>query len=107
MSDTRVVAVDAMGGDRAPSEIVAGALDAVERLDVRVVLVGRAHEIEPLLPAGTPPAGIELVDAADVIAMDDEPLSAVRKHKDSSIVRAVEAVREGHADAVVSAGNTG
>ena len=50
MIDTRTVALDAMGGDRAPSEIVAGALDAVEQLDVRVVLVGRADEIEPLLP---------------------------------------------------------
>jgi glycerol-3-phosphate acyltransferase PlsX len=101
------VAVDAMGGDRAPSEIVAGALEAVEQLDVRVLLVGRTHEIAPLLPGGLPPEGIELVDAADVIAMDDEPLTAVRKQKDSSIVRAVETVREGRADAVVSAGNTG
>jgi glycerol-3-phosphate acyltransferase PlsX len=107
MTDTRVVAVDAMGGDRAPSEIVAGALEAVGRLDVRVLLVGRAHELEALLPAGGPPASVEILDAADVIAMDDEPLSAVRKQKDSSIVRAVETVRDGRADAVVSAGNTG
>ena len=106
MSETRVVAVDAMGGDRAPGEIVSGALDAVAQLDVRVVLVGRLSEIEPLLPSATPD-GIDLVDAADVIAMDDEPLGAVRKYKDSSIVRAAEAVRDGRADAVVSAGNTG
>jgi glycerol-3-phosphate acyltransferase PlsX len=107
MSATRVVAVDAMGGDRAPGEIVAGAVDAAAQLDVKVLLVGRRAEIEPLLPGGTPPERVELVDAADVIAMHDEPLGAVRKLKDSSIVRAVEAVREGRADAVVSAGNTG
>jgi glycerol-3-phosphate acyltransferase PlsX len=105
-----VVAVDAMGGDRAPGEIVAGAARAVTELDIGVLLVGRAAEIEPLLgQARGPdvPDCIELLDAADVIAMDDEPLSAVRKQKDSSIVRAVEAVKDGRADAVVSAGNTG
>jgi len=105
--DMRVVAVDAMGGDRAPGEIVAGALRAAEELDVEILLVGRESEITPLLPGGTLPAGVEVVDAADVIAMDDEPLAAVRKQKDSSVVRAIEAVRAGRADAVVSAGNTG
>jgi len=104
---TQVVALDAMGGDRAPGEIVAGALQAVEQLDVRVLLVGRAEELRSLLPGGERGDAIELVDAADVIAMDDEPLASVRKQKDSSIVRAVEAVRDGRADAVVSAGNTG
>jgi glycerol-3-phosphate acyltransferase PlsX len=95
-----------MGGDRAPGEIVAGAVQAVEQLDVRVLLVGRTSEIEPLLD-GASSDRLEVVDAADVIAMDDEPLGAVRKLKDSSIVRAVETVREGRADAIVSAGNTG
>jgi glycerol-3-phosphate acyltransferase PlsX len=104
---TRVVAVDAMGGDRAPGEIVAGAVDAAARLDVHVLLVGRVSEMAPLLPGGIAPDGVALVDADEVVAMDDEPLGAVRKHKDSSIVRAVEAVRDGRADAVVSAGNTG
>jgi glycerol-3-phosphate acyltransferase PlsX len=109
VSDTKrvVVAVDAMGGDRAPGEIVAGAVRAVTELDVGVLLVGRAGEITPLLPGGRAPEGLELLDAADVIAMDDEPLSAVRKQKDSSIVRALEAVKDGRADGMVSAGNTG
>jgi glycerol-3-phosphate acyltransferase PlsX len=107
VTDTRVVTVDAMGGDRAPGEIVAGALEAVERLDVHVLLVGRRGEIEPLLPGGKAPDGLELVDAGDVIAMDDEPLASVRKQKDSSIVRAIETVRDGRSDAVVGAGNTG
>jgi glycerol-3-phosphate acyltransferase PlsX len=106
MPTTRVVAVDAMGGDRAPGEIVAGAVQAVQQLDVRVLLFGREGEIEPLLD-GVSSDRLEVVHAADVIAMDDEPLGAVRKQKDSSIVRAVEAVREGRADAVVGAGNTG
>ncbi len=96
-----------MGGDRAPAEIVAGAIRAVDKAAVRVLLVGREEDIAPHLPGGTAPAGIELLDARDVIAMDDEPVAAVRKHKDSSIVRCAEAVRDGVADAMVSAGNTG
>jgi phosphate acyltransferase len=101
------VAIDAMGGDRAPGEVVAGALQAVDELGVHVLLVGRADEITPLLPGGGPPAGVEILDARDVIAMDDEPASAVRKKKDSSLVRCAAAVRDGAADAMVSAGNTG
>jgi glycerol-3-phosphate acyltransferase PlsX len=100
------VAVDAMGGDRAPGEIVAGAVEAAESLGVGVLLVGRQEELTPLLGA-TPPPGVEVLDARDVIAMDDEPVSAVRKLKDSSIVRAARAVHDGAADAMVSAGNTG
>jgi phosphate acyltransferase len=98
------VAVDAMGGDRAPGEIVAGAVEAAGG-DVRVLLVGRREELTPLLPADAGP--VEVLDARDVIAMDDEPVSAVRKQKDSSIVRCAKAVRDGDADAMVSAGNTG
>jgi glycerol-3-phosphate acyltransferase PlsX len=100
------VAVDAMGGDRAPGEIVGGALRAAEDLGVSVLLVGREEEITPLLPAAAP-TGVTVIDARDVIAMDDEPASAVRKKKDSSLVRCAQAVREGAADAMVSAGNTG
>jgi phosphate acyltransferase len=99
------VAVDAMGGDRAPGEIVTGALEAASQRDVDVLLVGRREELTPLV-VGEPP-GVTLVDARDVIAMDDEPISAVRKQKDSSIVRCARAVRDGDADAMVSAGNTG
>jgi glycerol-3-phosphate acyltransferase PlsX len=95
-----------MGGDRAPGEIVAGALDAASADDVRVLLVGRQEELAPLLPDPRPD-GIEVLDARDVIAMDDEPVGAVRKQKDSSIVRCAQAVRDGAADAMVSAGNTG
>ncbi len=108
MSDARtVIAVDAMGGDRAPAEIVAGALQAVEQSGVAVLLVGRTSEVEPLLPGGECPDGMELLHAEDVIGMDDEPLASVRKHKDASITRAIEAVRDGRAAGMVSAGNTG
>ena len=100
------VAVDAMGGDRAPGEIVAGALEAATTLGVRILLHGRVEELRPLLPDPLPEL-LTLVDARDVIAMDDEPLGAVRKQKDSSIVVCARAVHDGAADAMVSAGNTG
>ncbi|MBM3672775.1 MAG: phosphate acyltransferase PlsX [Actinobacteria bacterium] len=104
--DSCTVAIDAMGGDRAPGEIVAGALRAVDELGVRVTLVGREEEVTPLLPDPLPSA-VSLLDVRDVIAMDDEPASAVRKKKDSSVVRSAQLVKDGAADAMVSAGNTG
>jgi phosphate acyltransferase len=94
------VAVDAMGGDRAPGEIVAGARAAVERHGIPVVLVGRSEEL-------TDVGGLEVVHASEVIAMDAEPGNSVRRMKDSSLVRCAELVRDGHASAMVSAGNTG
>jgi glycerol-3-phosphate acyltransferase PlsX len=102
-----VIAIDAMGGDCAPAEIVAGALQAVDACDVDIVLVGQSGAITPHLPGGAAPARVEILDAADVIGMDEEPASAVRTKKDSSIVRAAEAVRDGRAAAMVGAGNTG
>ena len=99
------VAVDAMGGDRAPAEVVAGAVEAA-RGDVHVLLVGRPEELEPEL-ARHPSAQIEVVAAGDVIGSSDEPAAAVRSRPDSSMVRACRLVREGAAGAVVSAGPTG
>ncbi|MBM3674188.1 MAG: phosphate acyltransferase PlsX [Actinobacteria bacterium] len=101
------VAVDAMGGDFAPSAIVAGALEAVEALGVEVLLVGPEAAVRAELPGGEPPAGVELLDCSQVIAMHDEPGASVRTKKDASIVRGAEAVRDGRADAMVGAGNTG
>jgi phosphate acyltransferase len=91
------IAVDAMGGDRGPDEVVAGALEA------------RADGLTPVLvgPRGLDTKGLELIEAADVIAMDEKPAEAVRGKPDSSLVVACRAVREGKAEAVVSAGNTG
>jgi glycerol-3-phosphate acyltransferase PlsX len=94
------IAVDAMGGDHAPGEIVAGARRAAEELGIPVVLVGRSAELGDT-------GDLEVIEASEVIAMDAEPGSSVRKMKDSSLVRAAEAVRDGHASAMVSAGNTG
>jgi glycerol-3-phosphate acyltransferase PlsX len=102
-----VIAIDAMGGDRAPAEIVAGALEAVDACDVDVLLIGPSGAIKPHLPGGAAPARVEIIDASEVIGMDEEPASAVRTKKDSSIVRAAEAVRDGRAAAMVGAGNTG
>lgn len=94
------VAVDAMGGDYAPAEIVAGAVQASEELGVPVVLVGRSAEIGDS-------GGLEVIEASEVISMDEDPAQSVRRKKDSSLVRAAEAVRDGRASAMVSAGNTG
>jgi glycerol-3-phosphate acyltransferase PlsX len=102
-----VIAIDAMGGDRAPDEIVAGALQAVDACDVDVVLVGQPAAITPLLPGGNVPPRVAILDAPEVIAMHDDPASAVRTKKNSSIVRAAEAVRGETASAMVGAGNTG
>jgi glycerol-3-phosphate acyltransferase PlsX len=93
------VAVDAMGGDKAPGEIVEGAVRASAEIG-DVVLVGRPAEL------GTD-HGLEVISASEVIAMDADPGSSVRRMKDSSLVRAAEAVRDGKASAMVSAGNTG
>jgi glycerol-3-phosphate acyltransferase PlsX len=101
------VAIDAMGGDRAPGEIVAGAVQSTQELPVDVVLVGREEEIVPLLPEGPTTAGIEIVDAREIVAMDEEPASAARTKKDSSLVRAALAVKQGRAEAMIGAGNTG
>jgi glycerol-3-phosphate acyltransferase PlsX len=98
------VAIDAMGGDLAPDEIVAGAVNAAAHLGVNVLLVGREDTVAPLLPGDA--VGIELVHASEVVEMHDAP-TAVRSKKDSSIVRCAELVRDGRADAMVSAGNTG
>src|SRR6478736_4442956 len=94
------VAIDAMGGDKAPTEIVAGAIRARDELGVSVVLVGRPEELGDT-------GGLEVIPASEVIAMDADPGKSVRTMKDSSLVRAAEAVRDGKACAMVSAGNTG
>ncbi len=94
------IAVDAMGGDRAPGEIIAGARHAADELGIPVVLVGRPDEMGDT-------GDLPIIEASEVIAMDAEPGTSVRRMKDSSLVRAAEAVRDGNASAMVSAGNTG
>jgi len=89
-----------MGGDKAPAEIVAGAVRARDELGVPVLLVGRPEEIGDA-------SGLDVLAASEVIAMAADPGRSVRTMKDSSLVRAAEAVRDGRASAMVSAGNTG
>jgi glycerol-3-phosphate acyltransferase PlsX len=93
------VAVDAMGGDKAPSDIVEGARRAAER-GIGIVLVGPPAQVGET-------HGLELVACTEVIGMDEDPAGGVRRKKDSSLVRAAELVRDGKACAMVSAGNTG
>src|ERR687897_583887 len=92
------IAVDAMGGDKAPAEILAGVRRAVDD-GIPVVLVGP--------PDLDHDSDIPLIAATELIAMDEEPGAAVRTKKDSTLVRAAEAVRDGKASAMISAGNTG
>lgn len=96
------VALDAMGGDKAPGEIIAGAVEASKEHGIPVLLVGRPEEL-----AGYDTGGLEVLPASEVIAMGDDGARSVRVKKDSSLVRAAEAVRDGQASAMVSAGNTG
>lgn len=103
------VAVDAMGGDNAPDEIVKGAVDAVaKRKDIEVLLVGKEKEIgEKLAKMNYPKEQIRIVPASEVIDTEEPPVNAIRKKKDSSIVVAMNLVKNGEADAFVSAGNSG
>jgi phosphate acyltransferase len=93
------VAIDAMGGDHAPTQILEGARQAAE-LGIPIVLVGRSADLGDTF-------GLPVIEASQVIAMDDDPAKGVRTMKDSSLVRAAEAVRDGKASAFLSAGNTG
>ncbi|MEM9033251.1 MAG: phosphate acyltransferase PlsX [Actinomycetota bacterium] len=100
MSSTLPIALDAMGGDHAPGAIVDGAVQARDEHGIEVILVGRPDEIGDT-------RGIPVHEASEVIAMDDDAASSVRRKKDSSLVRAAELVRDDVAAAMVSAGNTG
>jgi len=105
------IAIDAMGGDQAPGKIIDGALDALAGLDAddQIILVGnqdviRQHAGEKIDAAGT---RVAIVHATQLITMDDSPVEAIRGKRDSSIVRMVKLAKEGGADAIISAGNTG
>lgn len=100
------IIVDAMGGDNAPEAIVKGSLYARDRLGVDLVLVGRKEDIEACMGDHSR-EGIEIVDAREVVTMEDDPSTACRRKKDSSMTVALNLVKEGRGDAVVSAGSTG
>jgi glycerol-3-phosphate acyltransferase PlsX len=103
------IAVDAMGSDHAPKSEVEGAIEAARDLQVGVMLVGRSEDIEAELAKHrrVRSAAIEIVDAREVVTMDDPVATAVRRKRNSSIRVAAQLVREGKAAALVSAGNTG
>lgn len=109
MADMVNVAVDAMGGDNAPGEIVKGAVEAVNADErVKVFLVGRREAIEKELVGQTyDSARVEVVHAEEVIETAEPPVMAIRRKKDSSIVKAMHMVKDGSCDAFVSAGSTG
>lgn len=104
-----VVAVDAMGGDNAPAEIVKGAVDAIsKRDDIKILLVGIQNVIEQELSKYEyNKEMIEIVNATEVIETEEPPVNAIRKKKDSSIVVAMNLVKNKTADAFVSAGSSG
>lgn len=99
------IIVDAMGGDNAPEAIVKGSVYASDRLGAELVLVGRREEIEKYL--GEDRHGIEIVDAREVVSMEDDPSTATRRKKDSSMTVALNLLKNGGGDAMVSAGSTG
>lgn len=95
-----------MGGDHAPNEVVSGALMALPHLKRNLILVGDEQKIKALLPSGLP-SRVQVVHATQVVEMDEKPLEAYRKKKDSSMLVGIRLVKEGKAEAFVSAGSTG
>ncbi len=102
------IALDVMGGDLGPGEIVAGAVQAAREDGAEVTLVGRAADIERALRGlGGRPTGLDVVHAPDVIEMDDQPVNAVRAKPQSSMVLGIGLLRAGEASSFVTPGNTG
>src|SRR5437868_6477726 len=103
---TVVIAIDAMGGDHAPGEIVRGALLAAQDPKLQVLLVGRKEAVLAALPRSRGALRtVETIDASEVIEMHESPVQAVRRKKDASMAVCGDLVRSGRADAMVSAGN--
>ncbi|MEQ8752624.1 MAG: phosphate acyltransferase PlsX [Coleofasciculus sp. G1-WW12-02] len=107
MASRERIAIDAMGGDHAPSEIVAGAIRAQEELGVEVILVGDTQAIEASLKEHKSPCQLEIAQAEDVVAMEEEPLVAIKRKPKASINVAMDLVKTKQAQAVVSAGHSG
>ena len=99
------IIVDAFGGDNAPGEIVKGAMRAKDELGVDIILVGREKEVRECL--GNRADEVDIINAEEVITMDDDPSTATRRKKDSSMAVALKLLAEDKGDAVVSAGSTG
>jgi len=102
-----MIAVDAVGGDYAPHEIVKGAVKAAQEYGVEIGLVGRRSMLHVLMGRQLDKAGLTIIDASQTIDPHESPMKAIRSKPDSSIVVGVNLVQEGSASAFVSAGNTG
>ncbi len=101
------IAVDAMSGDHGAAEAVPAALDVLAQTrDLRLIIVGRGDVLRPLV-AGADPGRCRVVEASEVVGMDEKPQEAVRRKKNSSMRVAINLVKQGEAAACVSAGNTG
>lgn len=102
------IAVDAMGGDNAPEAIVRGSILARDEYNLHIILSGKENEIKNSLEKNTSNfQNIEIINAEDIITNDDKPVMAIRRKKDSSLVKALNAVKNNEAEAIVSAGSTG
>ncbi len=102
------IVVDAMGGDNAPEEIVKGSIMARDEYGMEIILSGKEQEIKKILDNNTASArNIDIINAEEIITNEDKPVLALRRKKDSSLVKALNAVKNNEADAIVSAGSTG
>ena len=102
------IAIDAMGGDNAPEAVVKGSIEARDEYNLDIILSGKENEIKKILEKNTRNfKNVEIINAEDVITNDDKPVLAIRRKKDSSLVKALNAVKNHEADAIVSAGSTG
>jgi glycerol-3-phosphate acyltransferase PlsX len=101
------IALDAAGGDYAPHEMVKGAIKAVQELDVEVILVGRKNVLRKLLEKSPVKNGLSVIEAKQVIDFNEHPIRSIQNKPDSSIVTGINLLKNRHASAFVSAGNTG
>ena len=107
MAEKIIIALDAMGGDNAPSEIVKGAVAAANE-DIKIILVGDENQIKnELSKYDYDPSQISIHHASEVISMEDSPVAAIRKKKDSSMVVGLKLLKEKEVDTFISAGSTG
>ena len=100
------IILDAMGGDNAPQAIVEGALEAHAQCGAEIALVGREEAIRACL-TGPLPEGVEIVNATEVVEMCDDPATAFKRKKDSSLTVGLTMLKNGEGDAFISAGSTG
>jgi len=108
MSNRTIIAVDAMGGDHAPHEIVKGCVETANLHDIKIILVGNENQIaNELSQYSYEQSKISIIHASEVITMEDSPVTAIRKKKDSSMVVGLNLLKQKEADAFISAGSTG